>query len=100
MATVIDTPDGITCYQMLAVKHGLKAIKIGLRLNRAYTPTNLRKMTEKLTGRKFKARDYDGMIAALEHKIDGIQNVHDDQCATGHAYPCNCAMAALKGATA
>lgn len=69
MATVIDSPSGITHYQMLVVKQGLKACKIGMRVNRAYTPTNLKKMTEQITGQRFKARDYDGMIAALEVRI-------------------------------
>lgn len=64
-ATVI-TGEGISRYQLLVVKQGLKACKIGLRVNRAYTPANLRRVTEQLTGKKFKARDYDGMIAAIE----------------------------------
>lgn len=68
--TMIDTPEGIAHYQILVVKQGLKAIKIGMRLNRSYTPKNLKLMTEKITGRKFKARDYDGMMAALEEKLD------------------------------
>jgi hypothetical protein len=59
----------VTTYQMLAVKQGLKACKIGMRVNRAYTPTNLRLMTENFTGKKFKSRDYDGMIAAIEEKL-------------------------------
>lgn len=69
MATVIDTPEGISRYQALVTKQGLKAIKMGMRLNRAYTPKNLKLMTEKITGKTFKARDYDGMIAALEEFI-------------------------------
>jgi len=69
MATVINTPDGIKRYQALCAKQGLKAIKLGLRINTAYTPKNCRLMAEKLTGKKFKARDYDGMIAALEEFI-------------------------------
>ena len=68
--TEVLTPDWIRAYQMLAVKQGLKACKIGMRLNRAYTPTHLRLMTEKITGKKFKSRDYDGMIAALEEKLN------------------------------
>lgn len=71
MSVMIDTPEGIQAYQMIAVKHGLKACKIGMRLNTAYTPKNLRAMTEKFTGKKFKARDYDGMIAAIEEKLNG-----------------------------
>lgn len=66
---IVDTPEGVQVYQMMVVKQGLKACKIGLRVNSAYTPKNLRAMTEKIIGQKFKARDYDGMIAALEAKI-------------------------------
>lgn len=50
----------------IAAKHGLKAIKSGMRLNTAYTPKNCRLVAERVSGRKFKARDYDGMIEALE----------------------------------
>lgn len=55
----------------IAARSGLKAIKIGMRLNTAYTPKNCRAMAERLTGKKFKARDYDGMIAALTEYLDG-----------------------------
>lgn len=70
MTIIASTPSEISRYQMIVVKQGLKAIKIGLRVNRAYTPKNLRAMTERITGKKFKARDYDGMIAALEEKLN------------------------------
>lgn len=53
----------------VAAKHGLKAIKRGMRLNTSYTPKNCRTMAERLTGKKFKARDYDGMIAALDEYL-------------------------------
>lgn len=53
----------------VAAKHGLKAIKIGMRLNTAYTPKRCREIAEQFTGQKFKARDYDGMIAAIEAKL-------------------------------
>jgi hypothetical protein len=55
----------------IAARAGLRAIKDGMRLNTAYTPKNCRAMAERLTGRKFKARDYDGMIAALTSYLDG-----------------------------
>lgn len=59
-----DGPDPTT-YQIIAVRAGLRAVKNGMRLNRAYTPRNLRLTTERLTGLRFRARDYDGMIDAL-----------------------------------
>lgn len=57
----------------IAAKHGLKAIKIGMRLNRGYTPTRCRQVAEQFTGKKFKARDYDGMIAAIDAKLEETQ---------------------------
>lgn len=63
---VIDTPAGVARYQALVCKQGLKACKIGMRLNRAYTPKNLMALASRITGQTFKARDYDGAIAALE----------------------------------
>lgn len=69
MTISADTPAAIVRYQMLAVKHGLKAVIGGYRVNRAYTPRNLRLMTENYTGKKFRARDYAGMIKAIEEKM-------------------------------
>ena len=54
----------------IAAKAGLRAIKIGMRANRAYTPTRCRQIAQEFTGKKFKARDYDGMIAAIQEKLD------------------------------
>lgn len=68
--TIIATGVGVSIFQALAVKHGLKAIKIGFRVNRAYTPKNCMMMASKITGKKFKPRDYDGAIAALEEWIE------------------------------
>lgn len=53
----------------IAAKHGIKAIKMGMRLNRSYTPGNCRAMAERVTGKKFKARDYDAMLAALDEYL-------------------------------
>ena len=70
MATVIDMPEGIQRYQALVARQGLKAIKVGMRVNTSYTPKNCMAMASKLTGKKFKARDYDGAIAALTEILD------------------------------
>lgn len=53
----------------IAAKHGLKAIKVGMRLNSSYTPKRCREVAEQFTGLKFKTRDYDGMIAAIDAKL-------------------------------
>ena len=54
----------------VAAKHGLKAIKLGMRLNTSYTPARCRQVAEQFTGLKFKARDYDGMIAAIDKELN------------------------------
>jgi hypothetical protein len=40
-----------------------------MRLNSSYTPRRCREVAEQFTGLKFKARDYDGMIAALDDRL-------------------------------
>lgn len=57
-------------YQALVVKQGLKACKIGMRLNTRYTPTNLFNMVHKITGKKFKRGQYDEAIAAIERFLE------------------------------
>lgn len=39
--------------------------KTGMRVNRAYTPSNMMAMAKKVTGQKLKARDYTGAAQAL-----------------------------------
>ncbi len=67
---VVITGAGIPLYQMLLVRQGLKACKIGMRLNTAYTPTNLRKMAEKITGKRFSRGTYDAQIRAMDAAIE------------------------------
>lgn len=69
---VIHNPDPVRI-QAIAAKAGLRAIKIGMRANRAYTPAACRAVAEKFTGKKFKARDYDGMIEAIDAKLKETQ---------------------------
>jgi len=72
----------VTRYQVLVVRQGLRACKRGFRLNTAYTPKNLRAMTEKITGhRNFRARDYDGMIAALDQWLAAQEGDSSGGCA-------------------
>lgn len=67
-ATVIVNPDR-SRIAAVAAKHGLKAIQIGMRLNTGYTPRRCREIAQQFTGKKFKARDYEGMIAAIDAKL-------------------------------
>ena len=53
-------------YQAFAIKQGLQFYaKTGMKINRLYTPKNMIRMAEKITGQKFKARDYMGAADAL-----------------------------------
>lgn len=85
---IVATGSGITVYQALAVKQGLKACKIGMRVNRAYTPTNLMAMVQKITGKKHKRGDYDGAISSVEtwveqqHVINHVMR-HFESCYAG-----------------
>lgn len=68
---VADTPAGIQRYRALVVRQGLKACKLGMRLNTGYTPKRLMQAVQEMTGQAFKLRDYDGAIAALTAKLEG-----------------------------
>lgn len=63
--TVITNPDR-NRIGAIAARAGLKAIKLGMRLNTAYTPKHCMAMASRVTGKAFKARDYDGAIATLD----------------------------------
>lgn len=69
------TGEGITRFQIVVIKGAIKLYKnTGMKANRAYTPTNMRRTAENLTGKKFKARDWDGMIAALEALLEETES--------------------------
>ena len=58
---------GVATYQALVLKSGLKLYaKAGIVPNRAWTPGRMMKLAAHITGKKFKARDYLGAVAALE----------------------------------
>ena len=58
---------GVQTYRAIVIKSGLKLYaKTGMKPNRAYTPSNMMAVASEITGKKFKARDYAGAIAALE----------------------------------
>jgi hypothetical protein len=53
-------------YQALAIAKALELYAAtGIKVNRAYTPKNMLAMAAKLTGQKYKARDYLQAAAAL-----------------------------------
>lgn len=61
---------GTATFQAIALKRGIKLYAAtGMKPNRAWTAKNMRLTAEKITGQKFKARDYAGMIDALDNWI-------------------------------
>lgn len=77
----IHTGLAVNRVQALAVKHGLKALKIsGKPLNRAYTAKNLLAMVAGWTGKTYKGAakldaaiaDVEAIIAEMETKIEVV----------------------------
>jgi hypothetical protein len=54
-ATVLDRPDQIDAYRMAVFKQGIKALLIGMQINRGYTSTVCRNYVSGLTGKKYSA---------------------------------------------
>jgi hypothetical protein len=64
--TSINTPEQISAYQCLVIASALKLYaKTGMKAARAYTPANMIRAAEAMTGQKFRARDYMGAANAL-----------------------------------
>lgn len=69
--TTFSGPAAVSVYQAAVVKSALKLYaKTGMKANRAYTPKNMMATASAITGKKFKARDYEGAIKALEEWIE------------------------------
>jgi len=67
MTTSVFTGGAINQYQAVIIAGALKLYaRTGIKANRAYTPKNMMLMATKITGRKFKARDYMGAHDALK----------------------------------
>jgi len=71
MTIIADTPQAVNRYQAVVIRSAIKLYRdTGMKANRAYTPKNMKLTAEKLTGKKFKARDYTGMIEALTELLE------------------------------
>jgi stage V sporulation protein SpoVS len=56
----------VDVFAAIAIARGLDFYaQTGMKINRMYTPANMRRKAEEITGLKFKSRDYAGMSAAL-----------------------------------
>jgi len=70
MTAQVFTGEGINRFQAIVVKNAIKLYRdTGMKANSAYTPTNMKLTAEKITGKKFKARDWDAMISAIEEVL-------------------------------
>lgn len=66
-AVVFSGQAGVATFQAITIKSALRLYaRTGMKANRAYTPSAMMKMAAQITGKKFKARDYDGAVNELE----------------------------------
>lgn len=61
-------------YQRLVIASALRLFALhGIRANRSYTPKAMMAMAQRITGQKFKPRDYLGAAEALNPRKDREQ---------------------------
>lgn len=66
-AMVFSGEAGVNTFVAVSLKSGLKLFaRTGMKPNRLWSPKNMMAKASEITGKKFKARDYDGAAAALE----------------------------------
>lgn len=59
--------DSVPNYQIIVVRRAILLYRdTGMKANRAYTPTNMKRTAENLTGLTFKRGDWTAMAKALE----------------------------------
>ena len=69
---------GVTTFQAITLKSALAMFaKHGMRINRMWTPRKMMALAAHITGKTFKARDYNGAIAALDSWIKEFGGVSD-----------------------
>ena len=72
-ATVLETPKQIEGYRMAVFKQGIKALLIGMQINRGYTSTVCRNYVSGLTGKKYPAGK-----KGLQLALDDLQELIDN----------------------
>jgi hypothetical protein len=66
MSTSTFTGSAVNVYAAMVLAKALVLYaKTGMKVNRAYTPKNMMATAAKVTGKTFKARDYEGAAVAL-----------------------------------
>lgn len=62
----------VEVYRAAVIASGLRLYAAtGMKPNRAYTPSAMMRAARSITGRAFKARDYEGAAAALSEWVQG-----------------------------
>lgn len=83
MTHSVFTGSAVQKYQQLVIAKALEVYaKTGMKVNRDYTPKNMMAMATKITGKKFKARDYLGAAKALRDIGMKIDETTPDMSAT------------------
>jgi len=68
------TGPSVERYQAVVIRSALRLYRdTGMKANRSYTPTNMMAMASRITGRRFKPRDYTGAIAAITSWLEDGQ---------------------------
>lgn len=76
MAVVFEGKEEVSRFVAVTLKSGLKLYrKTGMKPNRAWTPTNMLRKTEEITGKKFKRGQYLEAEQALEKWL--VENSHE-----------------------
>lgn len=71
---IFDTPQKIKAYRAIVIKNALTFYaKTGMKVNTAYTPANMLKAAEEITGKKFKRGQYTEAAAELEKFVQEIK---------------------------
>ena len=71
--TTFSGPRAVDVFAMLTIASGLRLYATtGMIPNRMYTPKTMMNAAARHTGRKFKARDYEGAAAALTEAAEAL----------------------------
>ena len=71
MATTFTGQAGVSTYQAIVLKHGLKLYAAtGMKPNRMWTPTRMLALASEITGKKFKRGQYMEAHRALADWVD------------------------------
>jgi len=77
-AMVFSGTAGVNTFRAITLKSGLALYaKTGMKPNRMWSPKNMMALASEITGKKFKARDYQGAVDALAQWIEANGRASD-----------------------